>query len=44
MPLNRSLAMKTSAARQRLDLGAVLHHLFQRDQSFFAERCQHLRE
>ena len=44
MPLNRSFSLIIPRARQCLDLRAVLHHLFQADQSFFAERRQHLRE
>ncbi len=42
--LDRRFALKTSGAGQRLDLGAVLHHLFQRNQPFFAERRQNLGE
>src|ERR1700726_3776567 len=41
---NRFLLAITPTARLRLDLGAILHHLLQRDQSFLAERRQHLRE
>src|SRR5579863_1250006 len=41
---NRSFPLITSRARQRFDFRAVLHHLFQRNQSFLAERRQYLRE
>ena len=41
---NRFLLAITPTARLRLDLGAILHHLLQRDQSFLAQRRQHLRE
>src|ERR1700693_45195 len=41
---NRFLLAITPTARLRLDHGAILHHLLQRDQSFLAQRRQHLRE
>src|SRR5713101_728913 len=41
---NRFLLAITPTARLGLDLGAILHHLLQRDQSFLAQRRQHLRE
>ena len=44
MLANRFLLAITPTARQSLDLGAILHHLFQGDQPFLAERRQHLRE
>jgi len=36
--------LKAAARRLGLDLGPVLHHLLQRDQSFRAHQSQHLRE
>ena len=44
MLANRLLVAITPAARQRLNLRAVLRHLLQGYQSFLAERRQHLRE
>ena len=41
---NRSFPLITPRARQRFDLRAVLHHLFQRDQPLFAQRRQNLCE
>src|SRR5713226_4376624 len=38
---NRFLLEITPTARLCLDLGAILHHLLQRDQSFLAQRRQH---
>jgi len=41
---NRCFALITPGTRQRLDLRAVLHHLFQRNQPFRAQHTQQLRE
>src|SRR5712692_5869516 len=42
--LDRAFALNAPGARRCPNLRAVLHHLVQRDQPFFAERRQHLRE
>jgi len=41
---NRCFPLITPRTRQRFDFRAILHHLFQRNQPFLAQRRQNLRE